>query len=103
MNKETEILKYSNPHKVLENAKDYLGDDVIIRLSSRADKKYMVYNPHTNKWIHFGQFNPPYEDFTKHNDENRRRNYLIRTSFMKGNWSNDKYSPNMLSRRLLWG
>ena len=60
----------------------------------------MVYDPHKQKWVHFGQMG--YEDFTKHNDPIRRHNYLTRTAFMRGDWKNNKYSPNNLSRNLLW-
>ena len=94
------ILDVSNPEIVLKNARKYLGRNVEIGLSTRKDKKYAVYNPHTNKWIHFGNIN--YEDFTKHQDEERRNNYLKRSSGIKGDWKDDKYSPNNLSRNILW-
>lgn len=99
MNKEEEILKYSNPLIVLKKAKKYLGNDVNIYLSSRKDKKYMVLNP-DNKWIHFGQMN--FEDFTFHKNKERRKLYLLRSSKIKGNWKDNKYSPNNLSINILW-
>jgi hypothetical protein len=43
-----------------------------------------------------------YEDFTKHKDPIRRHNYLTRTANMKGNWKDNPYSPNNLSRNILW-
>jgi hypothetical protein len=43
-----------------------------------------------------------YEDFTKHKDENRRRNYLKRASNIKGNWKDNPYSKNNLAIHLLW-
>ena len=95
-----EINKYSNPKKVQEKAKKYLGEGAIIYRSAKKDKKYMIYNPNTKKWVHFGQI--PYEDFTKHQDPKRRENYLKRTANMRGNWKNDKYSANNLSREILW-
>jgi hypothetical protein len=98
--KEASIQKYSNPTKVFRKAKEYLGDDVEIELSTNPHKKYMVYDPKKEKWVHFGQMG--YEDYTKHQDPVRRRNYLTRTYFMKGHWQNDKYSPNNLSRHILW-
>jgi hypothetical protein len=98
-NKEEEILEYSNPKKVFQKAKDYLGQNVEIQLSTNPKKKYMVLDP-TGRWIHFGQMG--YEDFTKHKDPVRRHNYLTRTAFMKGNWKLNKYSPNNLSRNILW-
>jgi hypothetical protein len=94
------ITKYSNPEKVFKKAKQYLGNDVEIKLSTNPEKKYMIYNPHKDKWIHFGQMG--YEDFTKHQDPVRRHNYLTRTYFMKGDWKHNKYSPNNLSRNILW-
>ncbi len=79
---------------------EYLGKDVIIRLSDKAKKKYMVFNPDTRKQVYFGQVG--YEDFTKHSDPLRRENYLRRTENIKGDWKENKYSPNNLSRNILW-
>ena len=94
MDKEKEILKYSNPMIVFKKFnKNY--KDGIIKISNRKDKKYMIL--HNNKWIHFGQFG--YEDFTKHNDENRRQLFLKRNNKWK---LKDKYSPAYLSYFLLW-
>ena len=94
------INEFSNPRIVFKKAKEYLGKDVIIRLSDRPAKKYMVFNPETHKWIHFGQMG--YQDYTKHHDAIRRNNYLRRTENMKGNWKQNIYSPNNLSRNILW-
>lgn len=69
-------------------------------ISTRKDKKYMMYNPEQYKYIHFGSIN--HQDFLKHKDENRRYNYLKRSEGIKGRWKNDIYSPNNLSRRILW-
>ena len=95
-----DIKEYSNPSVVYKKAKQYLDKDVNIQLSNKADKKYMLLNPHTNKWVHFGQMG--YEDYTKHHDEKRRKNYLRRTENIKGDWKQNKYSPNNLSRNILW-
>jgi len=95
-----EVYKYSNPKKVQEKAKKYLGEGGIIYRSISKGKKYMVYNPNTKKWVHFGALN--YEDHTKHMDEKRRQSYLKRSANIKGDWKDDKYSPNNLSRNLLW-
>ena len=94
------INQYSNPQVVFKKAKQYLGNNVQIELSDKQKKKYKVLDPSNNKWIYFGQMG--YEDFTKHNDQARRENYLKRTANMKGNWKDNKYSPNNLSRNLLW-
>jgi len=98
--KSEEILEYSNPTIVFKKARKYLGKDVKIELSKNKNKKYMVFNPNTEKWINFGQMG--YEDFTKHKDPIRRHNYLTRTANMKGNWKDNPYSPNNLSRNILW-
>jgi hypothetical protein len=95
-----DIEEYSNPTKVFRKAREYLGNNVDIRLSTNPEKKYMVLNPKTNKWVHFGQMGA--EDFTKHLSLTRRSNYLTRSAAIKGDWKKDKYSANMLSRHLLW-
>ena len=100
--KYNELLKYSNMKKVLINAKRYLGKDVIINVSTRKDKKFMVFDPDNDKWIHFGSFNPPMEDYTKHQNEIRKLNYLLRSNNIKSDWKNKPYSPNNLSINILW-
>lgn len=94
------LSKWSNPEQVKKNAIKYLGKDVVLKVSNKKGKKYMVLNPNTDKYIHFGAVG--YEDFTKHQDPKRRDNYLNRSASIKGNWKNDKYSANNLARELLW-
>ena len=89
----------SNPQTAYENAKRYLGKDVIMKFSTRQDKKYMILTPE-NKWIHFGQ--EGYDDYTKHQDKERQQRYLKRSANIKGDWRHDPYSPNNLSRNILW-
>ena len=67
--------------------------------STRKNKKYMILNDN-NKYVHFGDSR--YQDFTKHQDLNRLKNYLSRATKIKGNWKKDKYSPNNLAINLLW-
>jgi hypothetical protein len=43
-----------------------------------------------------------YEDYTKHKDDKRRQNYLLRASNIKGDWGKNPYSPNSLIFNLLW-
>jgi hypothetical protein len=93
------LRTFSDPAEVKRRAKEYLGSDIEIRPSTRKDKKYMVKKPN-NGFVHFGQMG--YEDFTKHKDPDRRENYLKRTAGIAGNWRKDKFSPNNLSRNLLW-
>jgi hypothetical protein len=95
-----ELLKYSNPEIAQKNAIKYLGKDALLYVSTRKNKKYSILNPSTGHMVHFGQI--PYEDFTKHQDEARRQNFLRRTAHIKGNWKDNPYSSNNLSRELLW-
>ena len=89
------INKYSNPSIVMKKAKELHLNP--IQLSSRKDKKYMVLNPKTNKMVHFGQMG--YEDYTKHQDENRRQLFRKRNH----KWTTaERYSPAWLSYNLLW-
>ena len=98
-NKEIDILKYSNPNKAWDNAIKYLKKNIVMGLSTKKTKKYMVQRP-DGKWIHFGEIG--FEDFTKHKDNKRRLAYLKRTENMKGNWKDDKFSANNLARNILW-
>jgi hypothetical protein len=94
-----EISDYSDISKVERNATRYFGKRVSLYLSQRKNKKFCIQKP-DGSWVHFGQMG--YEDFTKHQDPNRQRNYLVRSGNIKGDWQNDPYSPNNLSRNLLW-
>ena len=78
----------------------YKGDDdAEIYLSATKNKKFAVRTP-DGKVVNFGQ--KGYDDFTKHQDEQRRENYLARATKIKGDWTKDKYSPNSLAINLLW-
>lgn len=94
------IWEWSNPNKVAEKAKEYLGKNAVIFRADKPKKKYMVFDPNNEKWIYFGEMS--YQDHTKHNDPIRRENYLRRTANMKGDWKNNRYSANNLSRNILW-
>ena len=97
--KAEELLKYSNPNKVVSNAIKYFGFNKDIFLSTKQDKKYMVQDDN-DKWVHFGAFG--FADFTQHKDKERRKRYLARATKIKGNWKEKLYSPNNLSIHLLW-
>jgi len=97
MSKLNELRKYSNPEVVMMKARD-MGLNTI-QVSTRKDKKYMVYNSN-KKLVHFGQMG--YEDFLKHKNLVRKNSYLTRSANMKGNWKQDGYSANNLSRNILW-
>ena len=94
-----DINLYSNPKKALINAKKYLGDDTELYISNRKNMKYMILDDN-NKFVHFGRI--PYSDFTKTQNEKKKINYLKRATNIKGNWKNNKYSPNNLSINILW-
>ena len=89
--------QYTTPSRVYALARKYYGPNVEIKQSTRRDKKYMMLNPHTDKWFHFGQMG--YEDYTKHNDPKRREAYRIRNK----KWSKQSpYTPGYASYYLLW-
>ena len=94
----TNINEVSTPSKVKANFRKYKGnDDVKLELSEKKDKKYKVIVD--GKSIHFGS---TMEDFTKHQDESRRKSYIARAKGIKGDWKSNKYSPNNLAINLLW-
>ena len=96
-----QLLTVSNPILVKKNLKKYFPTDTPkLFISNKKNKKYMILNPNTNKFVHFGSLS--YEDYTKHQDKQRQKNYIIRASHIKGNWRSDKYSANNLSMYLLW-
>lgn len=91
------IWDYSNPIEVQREAFRLLGNNAQVYKSMRPDKKYMILNPDTNKFIYFGQME--YEDFTKHNDEQRRERFRRRNH----KWANKPhYTPAWLAYHLLW-
>ena len=97
------IYLYSTPRIAQRMAYKYLGRIKTAKLypARNPAKKYMVFDPKNNKWVNFGQIG--YEDYTKHHDKTRRKNYLTRTKGMLGDWKSNKYSANNLSRSILWG
>jgi hypothetical protein len=97
---EKQIQEVSNINKAIYNTKKYLGMNAKLYASERQYKKYKIYNPNTNKYVHFGDIR--YQDFTKHGDKIRQNNYLKRATNIKGDWKNNKYSPNSLSINILW-
>lgn len=98
-----QLLKISNPKEVIKQAQHYFNNpNIKVYLSNRKNKKYAIYDPNNKKLIHFGQFNPPMEDYTMHKDDKRRQKYLLRASHIKGDWKNNPYSANNLSINLLW-
>jgi len=101
-NKNLLVKQYSNPEQVYKNSLKYFKKHIPIYFSTRKNKKYMVFDEKKMVWVHFGSMNPPMEDFTKHQDKERRKRYLLRALNIKGNWKLNPYSPNNLSINLLW-
>ena len=101
------LSDYSDFEIVLYRAKHYYGEDVKLLQSTRKTKKYMIFDPYNNKFVHFGQMG--YLDYQKYKrlydikiaNEHRTR-YLKRALKIKGNWKDNPYSPNYLSMLLLW-
>ena len=98
--KYADFVKVSDFKVAQANAEQFLGKDVLLRLSHTKNKKYDVLNPATGKYVSFGDMR--YEDYTKHKDPVRREAYLKRARKIKGKWSVDKYSPNNLAINILW-
>ena len=94
------LYSYSTPLIAQRMAYKYLGKNAKLYPATKIEKKYSICDPIHKKWINFGQLG--YEDYTKHHDKKRRKNYLTRTKFMKGDWAANKYSANNLSRNILW-
>lgn len=94
------LKKYSNPIIAQKMAYKYLGKTAKLYPSIKKDKKYSIFDPKNKKWVSFGQLD--YEDYTKHRNKLRRRNYLTRSRSIKGDWKKNKYSPNNLSIHVLW-
>jgi hypothetical protein len=93
------IWRVSNPITAQKKAFKYLGKYGLLYLSNKKEKKYMVLDP-KGKPVYFGSSD--YEDYNKHGDLVRRKNYLNRATNIKGNWRDDKYSPNNLAIHILW-
>ena len=94
--KYNELLKYSDPQRVKVLAKQFLGKDVPLYVSTRKDKKYMVFNPDGKK-VHFGQMG--FQDFSKHLDLERRDRFVSRNKKWK---DAPMWTPAWLSFYLLW-
>lgn len=97
--KYAKLLTVSDPTVVAYRLNEYIPGAKLY-LSSQKNKKYAIRNPVTNRLINFGDIR--YEDYTYHQNPDRRNRYLQRSLHIRGNWKNDKYSPNQLSTRLLW-
>lgn len=95
----TKLKKVSNPTTVKRKAKQIFGSSIKIVESKSKGKKYALIKPDGSR-VNFGSID--YEDFTKHKNPIRRANYLKRSAGIRGNWKSNKYSANILSRKILW-
>ena len=95
-----QLRRYSDPSQAQKQAQHYLGKTAKLYPARLRGKKYSVYDPRGKKWVNFGQMG--YQDFTKHRNNTRRRNYLRRSRKIRGHWKENTYSPNNLSMHILW-
>jgi hypothetical protein len=94
-----DIWMYSDPRRAQSKAFEVYGPNAILFRSKTKSKKYFIKSPE-GKTVNFGQMG--YEDFLKHRNPTRRLNYLNRSFNIKGDWKKNGYSPNNLSRNILW-
>jgi hypothetical protein len=94
------LRRYSNPELAQSMAYRYLGKTAKLYPARNTAKKYSIFDTINKRWVNFGQMG--YEDYTKHRDKKRRHNYLTRSRSIRGNWKKNKFSPNNLSREILW-
>jgi hypothetical protein len=94
------LKKYSNPIIAQKKAYKYLGKTAKLYQATNSKKKYSIYDKKNKKWVNFGQMG--FQDFTRHKDHQRRKNYLKRSKKIRGDWKRNKYSPNNLSIHVLW-
>jgi len=97
----TQLNKVSDYDEVKRKAKKFLGKyydgEVPITISTRKGKKYMLTLPNGKKKVHFGDLSR--EDYTKHKDEKRLRDFQKRNA----KWSKYEWDkPAFLSYYLLW-
>jgi hypothetical protein len=76
-----------------------------IQLSTNPKYKLMIVN--NNKLIHFGsRKNSDFILYMLNGEKDKamkmRNSYLKRTSKIKGDWKENDYSKNNLSRRIIW-
>jgi len=92
------IESVSDPARVKRNFAKYKGgDNAVLSLSEKADKKYKVI--FDGKTTHFGS---TMADYTKTLDDAKKKSYLARANGIKGDWKKNKYSANNLAINLLW-
>jgi hypothetical protein len=71
-----------------------------LKLADDGIHKLQITTP-DGKIVRFGRLG--YSDFILTGDDTKRAAYLKRTAAIKGDWADNKFSPNNLARRILWG
>ena len=94
------LRRFSDPQVAQNMAYRYLGKTAKLYPARNPSKKYSIFDPKHKKWVNFGQIG--YQDYTKHRDKRRRKNYLARSKSIRGDWKRNKYSANNLSMNVLW-
>lgn len=91
------LTDFSDPVIVYKKARSIFGPNVCLKPSTRKNKKYMLLNPETDKWVHFGYYGM--QDYTRHKNKDRRDRFKTRNK----RWADSyPYSPSFLSYWLLW-
>lgn len=90
-------MSESNWERIILNAYKYGGEDVVVKPSTRKNKKVMLLNPLTNKWVHFGM--KGYSDFTETQDKKKQLSFRQRNARWK---DAEKYSPAWGAYYILW-
>ena len=55
------LYKYSSPKQAQKMAYKYLGKTAKLYPAINPEKKYMIFDPDSKKWVNFGQLG--YEDY----------------------------------------
>ena len=91
-----DLVLISNFFIVYNKFKKIYPSDSEIKISTRKNKKYMIYDRNIKKWFHFGS---TMSDYTRHGDTKRRTIFLRRNK----KWAeSDVYTPAYASYTLLW-
>jgi hypothetical protein len=97
--KSDSIWNYSNPRVVQRRARLLYGRKATVFRSNLKTKKYFIIDDDGKK-VHFGFMGM--EDYTHTHDERKRDSYLKRSAGIRGQWKENPFSKNNLSRSLLW-
>ena len=91
-----DLILISNPSRVYNKFKKIYPTNSEIKISTRKNKKYMIYDLNIKKWFHFGS---TMEDYTRHGDTKRQINFCKRNM----RWSDADINTAAYSHyTLLW-